>query len=175
MVSSVIIFGFLLLAVFYSLPSNVLVTRSPGDQMRLAFNILSSQDYAFFTKDPESETLDAIDVASWESVLATPQNRPQNLFGLSRTQRAQGPELANLSSDPATVWIACADGETGRGCAHRSSERAPSRVTNSSPVPTVCGDVVLVDRVPVPWSYRKLISESHRTLKTAHLFVACSR
>jgi hypothetical protein len=47
-------------------------------------------------------------------------------------------------------------------------------VQNSSPLRTVCGDIVLADEVPVPWSYRKLVAYDRRVLQTVHLQIRCA-
>lgn len=175
--AAVVIFGFLGGAAFYSLPSNVLSTRSPQDQVRLAFNILASEDYGFFTKNPESDALKAFQKSGGSvlDVTSTPQNRPENLYGLSRTQRAQGPELANLSDQKHAAWVKCPTSENESQCLASAFARPATAAKNTSPVPTVCGDVVLADEVPVPWSYRQLVDYDHKVLQTVHLSIGCRR
>lgn len=176
-VTIVVVFGFLGIAAFYSLPSNVVSTRSPQDHVRLAFNVLASEDYGFFTKNPESDALEvyAVDHGSLTDITSTPQNKPGNLFGLSRLQRAQGPELANLSDQEHEAWVRCAAVEQPDACLSAAVARTASAAHNTSTVPTVCGDVVLADEVPVPWSYRSLIPYQHKVVETVHLTVSCRR
>jgi antimicrobial peptide system SdpA family protein len=174
--SVVVVVGFLGGAAFYSLPSNVLSTRSPQDQVRLAFNVLASEDYGFFTKNPQSDALRAFHEVggSVYDVTTTPQNKPTNLFGLSRTQRAQGPELANISDQKSAAWVACPTTKTESDCITAAFRRHAASVQNSSPVRTVCGDIVLADEVPVPWSYRKLVAYDRKVLQTVHLQIRCA-
>jgi antimicrobial peptide system SdpA family protein len=170
-------FGFLIAATFYSLPSNVLCIRSPEDPVRLSFNILASENYAFFTRDPEATALTAFRrrCGALRNITATPQNKPGNLFGISRTQRAQGPELAGLANQHKVGWVACSAGISKARCLKSAFDHPAAVAEDTSPVPTACGDVVLADEVPVPWSYRNLIRRDHTITRTMHLHVRCRR
>src|SRR5271156_5189605 len=83
-----------------TLPSNVVWERTQAPTVRAELNMIAGENFAFFTRSPESEEIDAYrlrpDATVGPSLLVTPQAEPANLFGLSRTQRAQGPELATL-------------------------------------------------------------------------------
>lgn len=173
--AGVVMFGFLIAATFYSLPSNVLCLRAPDDPVRLSFNILASENYAFFTKNPEASTLNAFrrECGTVKDITATPQNKPGNLFGLSRTQRAQGPELASLSNRHKTSWTACSAGVPKERCLRSAFNKPAATAADTSPVPTACGDIVLADEIPVPWSYRNLIRQNHTITRTMHLHVRC--
>ena len=93
-----------------------------------------------------------------ESLLTTPQARPTNLFGLSREQRTQGPEVA-IFIDEVDVdsWEECEGGGSIEECAVATAENTtdPEVIENHSPVPTVCGTVVLVEASPVNWAFRE--------------------
>lgn len=81
--------------------------------------------------------------------MITPQGLPSNVFGLSRTQRAQGPELANLQLGvPGSSWTVC-DG-SALECLELYKDSPVAMVENTSPVLTVCGGASLVmpDRSP---------------------------
>lgn len=173
----VVVFGFLAASAFYSLPSNVISTRSPQDHVRLTFNILASEDYGFFTKSPESDALQVYAQSgdTINNITSTPQNRPENLFGLSRTQRAQGPELANLSEQKQTAWVKCDAITTPSQCLEDAFARKTSVAKNTSTVATVCGDVILADEVPVPWSFRNLVPYEQKVIETSHLYVSCTK
>jgi hypothetical protein len=45
---------------------------------------------------------------------------------------------------------------------------------NGSPMPSVCGDVVLSVEKTVKWSYRALVDDTYRILRTAHAVVKCA-
>ncbi|MEV4614326.1 SdpA family antimicrobial peptide system protein [Kitasatospora sp. NPDC049258] len=166
-----VLFGYLLVALFYTLPSNALSSRhSKGP--RQYFNTVTPQVWAFFTKNPEEVQLGvyASRDGSVVDLLRTPQGNPSNVFGLSRSQRAQGPEMAYLNvSVPG--WQDCA-GQLAP-CLERSAATPAVKVENRSPVRTVCGDSFITQEFTVPWSYRNIVPYSHRVTKIAHLDVAC--
>jgi len=141
-------------SIFYSLPSNVLSTRDGGDVRAFSARLMP-QSWAFFTKppsDPEfvAYTIDSSGRAEFASRL--PNSRRENLFGLSRRQRAQGPEIANLANR-VEAWTDC--DSAAQGCRDASDLDDPAvPLVNASPVPTLCGRVMLVETRPVPWTFR---------------------
>ncbi|MFK8908874.1 SdpA family antimicrobial peptide system protein [Streptomyces sp. YS-3] len=172
-VSSLLIFGYLACSLFYTLPSNALSSRhSKG--ARPALNILTPENWAFFTRNPETVQNGIYAVASdgtIRNLLHTPQGLPSNIFGLSRKQRAQGPELGYLNASAAHSWTACSGVLTE--CVKKASARAPHTLRNSSPVPTVCGDSYLTQEQTVPWSFRHEVPYTKRVVEVAHLDVQC--
>jgi antimicrobial peptide system SdpA family protein len=170
----VCVFGILALGLFYTLPSNALSSRhSTGP--RTAFNTLVPQNWAFFTRNPESGQTGAYRLGGdgeAHSLLNTPQGAPANLFGLSRTQRAQGPELGYLNAHVTGHYEKCSAylGD----CVEQSARRAAVKVTNTSPLPTVCGDVYLTQEKTVPWAFRHEVPYHKRVSRIAHVDVRCS-
>ncbi|MFF7636960.1 SdpA family antimicrobial peptide system protein [Kitasatospora sp. NPDC008050] len=170
--SSAVLFSFLVLSVFYTLPSNALSSRhSKG--ARTLFNTLAPQDWAFFTRNPETVQLGvyAFDGTSARSLMRTPQGNPSNFFGLSREQRAQGPEIGYVNAET-NDWTDCAG--LLDSCLHSASGTPAQRVRNTSPIPTVCGDAYLTEEKTVPWEYRNLVAYRKRVVKIAHLDVTCA-
>ncbi|MFD9205152.1 SdpA family antimicrobial peptide system protein [Streptomyces sioyaensis] len=168
------LFGYLAASLFYTLPSNALSSRQSKGGARHALNILTPENWAFFTRDPETTQISAYALGAdgaGRSLMRTPQGAPSNLFGLSRTQRAQGPELGYLNAAAAARWKAC-DGRLA-DCLRESSGGRAWRVKNESPVPTVCGDAYLTQEKTVPWSYRELVPYSRRVVKIVHLDIRC--
>lgn len=166
-----IVFG---VSVFYTLPSNLLSSKDGGG-LRTVFNEVLPQNWAFFTKDAQSENIlvyHASEGSGFVSGVTTPQGRPSNAFGLSRTQRAQGPELANLQlAIPPEKWTAC-DGEPAR-CIELNQDSPAISVANTSPVPTVCGDAYLVIATPVPWAFRDLVPYTLRASTLVRIDAQC--
>lgn len=158
-------------SVFYTLPSNVLSLR--GGAVRNAFNTISPQDWAFFTRDPQSTMIGAYELTpdgGAVSRLTTPQNRVRNSFGLSRTQRAQGPELGFL--DHAVGGWANCDGSVDY-CIDANKNAPTQNIANTSPVPTICGDTFITQEEPQPWAFRSLTSHPSRVTKVAHISAEC--
>lgn len=167
----------LLLATIYgSLPSNVLSDTGIKSAARFFSVDLAPQGWAFFTRDPSEADLLYYDAASLEPLWITPQGRAENGFGVSRTQRAQGPEAAELlQSLGIDDWHECDAGAKVVDCvlAGESDLRDRIQVTNNTPVKTLCGNVLFVQADPVPWSYREFYEETHLPRYVAGLEVEC--
>lgn len=145
--------GALLVSVLLSIPPTV-VTADVSNAVRQGYGTFIQQGWNFFTKDPQSAQLGVYQIEGNESltdIVATPQTKAQNFWGLSRAQRAQGPELAFLAAGVAeSDWIDCTDQTSACiSTAHRALA-----ISNQSPVPTVCGEVVITQQHQSPWSYR---------------------
>jgi antimicrobial peptide system SdpA family protein len=160
-----------------TLPSNVLWDRSQLLIVRAELNTVAGQNFAFFTRSPESEQIVAYrllpDGALGASLLHLPQGRAANLFGLSRTQRAQGPELANLMrAVPATAWTDCT--ELGHDeCVDGIRGRGKAMLRNTSPIPTICGEVALTAESTVKWAYRRLTADRYTIERVAPASIDC--
>lgn len=144
----------LLGSIFFSFPSNVVSVRDGGSVRTVSVELIP-QNWPFFTKPPnDPEVIPYIVHGDGRIEFASqfPNGRSENVFGLSRSQRAQGPEMANLANqveewvDCSGVRDQCVETAVGQGVAQT--------IHNSSPVATLCGTVVLMQTEPVPWSYR---------------------
>lgn len=168
-----ILFLLLLSGVFYSLPSNVLSSRD-GGQLRRLFVETSPQGWGFFTLAPTSpEYVPYLYYdGRLERRLATPQSKAANLYGLSRRQRTQGPEIAIVASQ-IRDWLECTGG-VGSDCREQAGRETSNRAVNDSPVPTACGSFVITSTVPVPWAYRHSYSETRIDEKAAHVDIQCN-
>lgn len=156
-----------------TMPSNVLVSEADTVTARVYLNTLASQNFAFFTRPPQSDQFDIYRKDSggaFESLLATPQGRSENLYGIGRRQRAQGPEVADLTREMPR-WESCS--ELYDECLKAMSMKESFRLVNKSPVATICGDVIFTVESTVKWSYRTLVAYDHRITKAAHAVVSC--
>lgn len=172
---SLIIFSLMFLGgVFFSMPSNVLDKRD-GSLVRSIFTEVLPESWGFFTKPPNEPELAAYSVTDGRVVseLRFPHSRQANLYGLMREHRAQGPELAAITADLTSGnWITCY--EISADCIIYANENTESiRVSNSFPVSTLCGDIVVAETVPVPWSYRNQYEGWRVEQKTVYLDVEC--
>jgi antimicrobial peptide system SdpA family protein len=153
------------------LPSNLLFSNSEYLGVRSVVNGIVSENFAFFTRSPQSEQLDAYQTNSLISLLTTPQSKSSNLMGISRNQRAQGPEFAMLIKQVGASWLTCAD--RSWGCVIQAREGIPIQLRNISPTPTICGNVILTIEKIVKWAYRDSVDGSYVILRTAHADVSC--
>lgn len=165
----------LLVTIYSSLPSNVLSDTGIKSAARFFSVDLAPQGWAFFTRDPSEADLLYYDADSLEPVWITPQGRPENVFGVSRTQRAQGPEAAALIEHLGVDdWQECATGADLATCVSTIEVASASiQVENEAPVRTLCGDVLFVQADPVPWSYRDFYDARHLPRYIAPVEIAC--
>ncbi|WP_448072690.1 SdpA family antimicrobial peptide system protein [Georgenia yuyongxinii] len=167
---------FFLGSIFHSLPSNVVSDTGVRSPIRTFSVDLAPQGWGFFTRSPSELDLLFYDAQSLEPLMVTPQGRPENLLGLSRTQRAQGPEAGNLLRPLSDEdWQSCEAGDVLETCIGRLENSAidPPVVTNSSPVKTLCGEVIFAQSDPVPWSYRDLYDVQHLPQHVTKLDIEC--
>jgi sporulation delaying protein A len=98
-----------------------------------------------------------------------PLSSPRNLFGLRRGPVLHGSELRNLLSTAQLQWeeASVRDGELPEVATPGVSVR------NLARHPQLCGDVLVLERTPVPWAW----SASHRPIsmpaKYARMDVQC--
>jgi len=161
-----------------ALPSNILWGHTQAIVLRAELNTVAGQNFAFFTRSPETEQVDAYrvnpDGTIGASLLVTPQTRTANLFGLSRTQRAQGPEMANLIHKvPPDAWVDCTSLDRTT-CFAAILHQPEVELQNDSPVPTVCGSVALTAESTVKWAYRRLIDARYAIDHIAQTRVFCT-
>ncbi|GAA2911248.1 hypothetical protein GCM10020221_03760 [Streptomyces thioluteus] len=161
-------------SIFFSLPSNVLSTRDGGDLRALSARFMP-QSWAFFTKPPSDPEFVPYTVSGDGVAYASrlPNSRADNLYGLSRRQRAQGPEVANMANQ-VRAWKNCEEME-GDCPAVVAGSSAPVAVTNPSPAPTLCGRLVLVETRPVPWKFRDAYKGWRLDKKAALVEAKCTR
>lgn len=161
-----------------TLPSNIVWGRTQLLDVRAELNVIAGQNFAFFTRSPESDQVVAYrinnDDTVGESLMVTPQNRAGNLLGLSRTQRAQGPEMALLfNAVPNDAWRDCT--ELDRPACLEYVRHQPTRfMRNGSRVPTLCGRVALTVESTTTWAYRQLTEAKYTIQRIAVANVDCT-
>lgn len=156
----VMIFAFLGVTIFYSLPSNVLSSRD-GGVIRVVANSVSQQSWVFFTRSPSQSEYEAWDPNGPKTLMRLPQSSPGNVHGILRTQRAQGPEIAQMVNQISREqWTECVEFSSVDTCvAEVSKKDPPLEVKNFSGVPTICGEAVLIESQAVPWQYQNYYDE----------------
>jgi antimicrobial peptide system SdpA family protein len=160
-----------------TLPSNIIWERTQLQALRIELNTIAGQSFAFFTRSPQTEQIVAYrllpDGTAGASLMVTPQGTPANLFGVSRTQRAQGPELANLvqAVEP-KMWLDCTGLDRGT-CLAQIARASKTVLHNTSPVPTVCGQVLLAGERTNKWAYRHLTDSGYAIHQVVSASVDC--
>lgn len=129
----------------------------PFNPIRLPFeswaDVMSwiPEGWAFFSRDPREEAvfLFARRNDGWTSASMGPNGRISNDFGLNRASRAQGVEVALLMNRfPASA----------RDCRVLPTDcleaaQSAGSIRNTTPNPSLCGEVGVVLQKPVPWAW----------------------
>lgn len=162
-----------------SLPPNVVLGKGDLPTVRSQLNLVASQRFAFFTRPPQSEEINAVRVAGdrslGESLLRTPQSRVENYLGLSRQQRAQGPELATLiQSVSEESWTDCGALNTQHCLDYAAGLESKANVKNTSQLATICGDVLLIIEKTTKWAYRNLEKSRSRAIRAVLVSAECN-
>lgn len=159
-----VVFG--LYVVQANLPANV-VSLPFAESLRMRTFV--PEGWAFFTKTPRDPALLVYDRASGRALNA-PLLSERPLLNVTRLARAQGVELGLImGAVHNATWAPCV--AALQDC-FSEAQGPPTRVRNSATVKSVCGEVWLVQRRRLPWSYRQLKPEDMPSL-ILPLSVAC--
>ncbi|MEU5150688.1 SdpA family antimicrobial peptide system protein [Streptomyces yangpuensis] len=161
-----------LYAVQEQVPKNVITLPAQNKVKHTVVNI-APQGWAFFTKSPRDPEVVPYKKTpeGWQTLSLTPHASPHNAFGLDRESRAQGVEIAMLlAAAQKSDWRDCTD--SGQTCLSSSGDTA-RQLENSSPDPTLCGTVGLLQERPTPYAWRDLVPEPHSTERVMVLEVTC--
>lgn len=175
-VTASVLVAVIAISAFLSADSTVLYPRESGDGDPLRRYLLPvfPQSWPFFTKPPTDSEFSAYAVNGATVSRATdfPNSLPSNGFGFARSQRSQGPELANLAAQiPTNSWLDCVT--VPGDCVLAADENAAVQVTNSSTLPALCGNLVLSETEPVEWSFRHTYDGWRIDLRTVKVEVDC--
>lgn len=170
-----ILVSLILAGIFFTLPSNVLSIRDGGGA-RTFFTSYLPQSWGFFVKpqqDGEYRVYRIEDSGSESRIDSFPNSSPTNYFGLSRTQRSQGPEMARIVGQ--NEWKNCSSSVI-RDCLTAAVVDSPTlSATNGSKDETLCGDLVFLHTKPTIWSYRDFSNERRTAEAYQHVTVTCER
>jgi antimicrobial peptide system SdpA family protein len=137
-------------AVHAAMPPNAV--QLPLESSR-TMQVLFPEGWAFFTADPTAVYPQAYELGPGGRWIATGGSLavPSDLFGLDRSRRAQGTEMALvLQGVPAADWRNCSGGPTT--CL--SAAPTAVHVVNTSTLQNLCGDVGFVEQQMLPWAWR---------------------
>lgn len=162
---------FIIFSIYAQLPVNP-VTSSIDKEYRNAWTRIYPQGWQFFTKDTDDPemTVYQIEDKKIQNISRFPNSSIDNLLGFSRAQRAQGTEVGAISLQ-VDEWKECPT--DGSDCILESISSNPQVVDNPSKTKTVCGDVVLVVTIPVPFEYSHYYSGWRLDQSASHVKVNC--
>ncbi len=126
----------------------------PGSDA-LAIRQLAPQGWAFFTRSPRERDFDVLryDPEHGSQTLLRYPNFSAPLFlGWRRANRAQGLEFGLMTNELEARELSSCKGPV-EDCAETLAAQPP--IANTAPNPTLCGDVLVVYREPVPWAWAK--------------------
>ncbi|MFE4948985.1 SdpA family antimicrobial peptide system protein [Leifsonia sp. NPDC056665] len=174
--SGLMLVSMIALSAFLSANSTVLFPRQQGegDVLRRYVLPVFPQSWPFFTKPPDDSEYAAYSVSGNRISAATdfPNSLPSNAFGFSRSQRAQGPEMANLAMEiEPGLWTVCLS--TPGDCVQAADEKEPVRMRNHSTFATLCGTHMLAETEPVPWSFRDEYEGWRTDLRVVKVELTC--
>ncbi|WP_146553641.1 SdpA family antimicrobial peptide system protein [Rummeliibacillus sp. SL167] len=166
-----VLIGFLVL--FYSIVSTLPTSPVSLDkEKRSIVQILYPQSWGFFSKNPRAEFYDVIDANTGEQAVKWPNNRIRNGFGLIRYGRGQGTEIAMLVHQVKNdKWAICK--KDSLQCLEELNTEKIT-INNSTPNPTICGDIGVVESSPIPWAWAKYSDKIKPTSKLVRVKVSCS-
>ncbi|WP_353563168.1 SdpA family antimicrobial peptide system protein [Longimonas sp.] len=132
------------------------------------------QGFAFFTRDPREPRIHLYtsNDGEWKSASLGPYSRPSNFFGLDRKPRTQLTEYALLLHRAGAIlgeWDSC---ETFPGSCLRQVSVADT-LENTTPDPTLCGDIGFVRQEPVPWAWSQNKDEIDMPSEVLKLKILC--
>lgn len=163
----------ILVGIFFTLPSNVLSIRDGGAK-RTFFASYVPQSWGFFVKpqrDGEYRVYSVDGSGNGSRVDSFPNSSPSNFFGFSRSQRSQGPEMAQITQQ--NDWKSCSTLTIHECLVEASQDPLIISATNRSKNETMCGDLVFLHTKPTTWSYKDFSNERRTAEAYQHVFVKC--
>lgn len=176
-ISFIVVISVFILGVFFSLPSNVLNVRD-GNLARTIFTTYFPQSWDFFTKSQQDPEFVVYRQTEEKNIRVDrfPNSGHSNFYGFSRSQRQDGPEIANITNSLAhsEEWIPCSQSAGVDLCIEQASNSKQVEFEGKTPNPHICGDIILVETVPVKWSFREFREEHRQPLKSIRVSVVCN-
>ncbi|TXF85704.1 SdpA family antimicrobial peptide system protein [Neolewinella aurantiaca] len=127
-------------------------------QVGAEINTLIPEGWAFFTRnarEPDFFYYEKIDGEWGRMDRYFPNSTPLNAFGMNRRSRAITTEMVLLLQKmPAGAWVESEEVLNAFNVAALDTAKAYA-VSNTLPVPYLCGDIAIVMAEPIPWAYRQ--------------------
>ncbi|HZJ56534.1 MAG TPA: SdpA family antimicrobial peptide system protein [Myxococcaceae bacterium] len=140
-----------------------------GPARRLQMLGIAPQAWGFFASPREARPeVYRLRNGAWERA-DTPLGSAANLFGLRKAIVSHGPEFRTLESEVEVRW----------STADLAEDQLPTiaddpvEVSNLAREPRLCGEVLLVERPPLPWAWAHAGGRSALPTRYARLTVRC--
>ena len=140
----------------------------PGPVHRLQMLVIAPQAWGFFAspREPRTEVY-RLRNGAWERA-DTPLGSAENLFGLRKAILSHSPEFRTLESQVG-----------GWGTANLTDDELPAaavepvEVRNLAREPRLCGELLIVERPPLPWAWAHARGRAALPTQYARLTVRC--
>jgi antimicrobial peptide system SdpA family protein len=165
--------AFIFIAAEGALPTNAMDDRLSARDKSNILRLLP-EGWSFFTRDPreaDPEPFIREPGGGWRRVLQRGRGGIVGLLGLDRASRGQGVEMGLLTGPvPRHRWTRC---DRGAWSSCLSAAPVLAEVVNPSPQPTLCGNVAIVFRRPVPWAWARSVNLDQMPAEIVRLRVSC--
>jgi sporulation delaying protein A len=140
----------------------------PGPVHRLQMLVVAPQAWGFFAspREPRTEVY-RLRNGAWERA-DTPLGSAANLFGLRKAIPSHSPEFRTLDSQIG-AWSTAALTEDQLP----ATAVEPVEVSNLAREPRLCGEVLLVERPPLPWAWAHARGSAALPTRYARVTVRC--
>jgi antimicrobial peptide system SdpA family protein len=138
----------------------------------LNVSAITPEGWAFFTRDPREPQLALLALHEGRWVPVPQQHAARaNAFGFARYVRVQMLETSGLLARVSdSEWTPFPAGTDPLALTLR-----PLWVRNAAPRPRLCGDLLLVEREPVPWAWSTAKPPVRMAGRALRLAVTCGR
>ncbi len=144
-----------------------------ADDTRAAIMSLIPEGWGFFTKNPREPEMQIATLrdGTMQNLNIVSSFQFRYAFGLNRQPRSQGRELDQLLKQLRDVrlWHNCQTSTVV--CAQKL--HVQKRIINTVNPATLCGNLVLFERGPVPWAYRHIKSKENMPSRLTRVEVLC--
>ncbi|MCE5040788.1 SdpA family antimicrobial peptide system protein [Mammaliicoccus sciuri] len=148
---SVTIFWFLFssISIAASMPYSPVIKN---EKLKLFVTSYVLQSWGFFSRNPRESNLNIYSLNDDNESILAPNHLPSNILGLDRKARAQGVEAAVLYNQVKEENIETCEFNASE-CLEEMS--ISQKIFNETQEPTLCGEIGLALKEPIPWSWGK--------------------
>src|SRR5690625_602215 len=163
LISSVFIYS-----IIEALPTTPISTNK---NINYLFTNVIPQGWGFFSKDPRSPTIDAINLEG-DLELSWPNMSIDNFFGISRLGRGQGIELGTLKSKADQSKIKSCEPLTD-DCLNNVEFTEVENTDYKNQ--TICGKWLILEKEPLPWAWSDQYNKTKMNSTVYGVDVVCSQ